>query len=79
MIQAEKERKEILAPNSVHNRPGKENSEKNSKKISKIGREREKNFRQAEKGKKKILVPNSAHTGHRHENSEKKQQKNSKN
>ena len=32
---AEKEKK-ILVPNSVHTRPGQENSEKNSKKIQKI-------------------------------------------
>ena len=35
MRYTEKENK-ILAPNSVHTRPGQENSEKNSKKIQKI-------------------------------------------
>ena len=34
-MQAEKQRKKILVPNSVHTRPGQENSEKNSKKIQK--------------------------------------------
>ena len=33
---AEKEKKKNLVPNSVHTRPGQENSEKNSKKIQKI-------------------------------------------
>ena len=33
---AEKEKKKILVPNSVHTRPGQENYEKNSKKIQKI-------------------------------------------
>ena len=33
---AEKEKKKILVPNSVHTRPGQENSEKNSKKIEQI-------------------------------------------
>ena len=32
---AEKERKKNLVPNTVHTRPGQENSEKNSKKIKK--------------------------------------------
>ena len=36
MKQAEKERKKILASNSVHTQPEQENSEKNSKKILKI-------------------------------------------
>ena len=36
MIYAEKGRKKILVPNSVHTRHGQENSEKNSKKIQKI-------------------------------------------
>ena len=34
--QAEKEKKKMLLPNSVHTRLGQENSEKNSKKIEKI-------------------------------------------
>ena len=34
--QAEKEKKKILLPNSVHARPRQENSEKNSKTIEKI-------------------------------------------
>ena len=36
MRKAEKEKKKILVPNSVHTRHGQENSEKNSKKIQKI-------------------------------------------
>ena len=36
MRKAEKERKKILVPNSVHTRPEQENSEKNSKKIKNI-------------------------------------------
>ena len=36
MRSAEKEKKKILLPNSVHTRPRQENSEKNSKKIEKI-------------------------------------------
>ena len=36
MRQAEKEKKKILVPNSVHTRHGQENSDKNSKKIQKI-------------------------------------------
>ena len=32
---AKKEKKKNLVPNSVHTRPGQENSEKNSKKIEK--------------------------------------------
>ena len=32
---AEKKRKKILVPNSIHTRPGQDNSEKNSKKIKK--------------------------------------------
>ena len=66
-----------FVPNSVHTRPGEENSKKNSKKIQKIkkplsgiiycqdgddiSRERE----------KEILVPNSVHTRTGQENSEK--------
>jgi len=73
--------KKILVPNSVHNRPGEENSKKNSKKIEKIkkphfgiifsqngneiGQERE----------KKILVPNSVHTRPVQGNSEKNTKK----
>ena len=36
MRKAEKERKKILVPNSVHTRPEQENSKKNSKKIKNI-------------------------------------------
>ena len=36
MRQAEKEKKKKFVPNSVHTRPGQENSEKNTKKIQKI-------------------------------------------
>ena len=55
---AEKEKK-ILVPNSVHTRPGQENSEKNSKKIQKIEKlnsgiiSMQKGLREAEKEKKK--------------------------
>ena len=35
MIDREREKKNLV-PNSVHSRPGQENSEKNSKKIQKI-------------------------------------------
>ena len=35
MRQAEKEKKEVLVPNSVHTRPGEENSEKKQQKNSK--------------------------------------------
>ena len=55
---AEKEKK-ILVPNSVHTRPGQENSEKNSKKIQKIKKlnsgiiSMQKGLREAEKEKKK--------------------------
>ena len=55
---AEKEKK-ILVPNSVHTRPGQENSEKNSKKIQKIQKlnsgiiSMQKGLREAEKEKKK--------------------------
>ena len=36
MRQAEKEKKKILVSNSVHTRPGQQNSEKNNNKIQKI-------------------------------------------
>ena len=58
MSQAEKEKKEILLPNSVHTRLGQENSEKNSKKIEKIKKPlsdiifMQNGMRQAEKEKK---------------------------
>ena len=77
MRQAKKERKKILDPNSIHTRPGLENSEKNRKRNQKIkktpfwhqfqpkwdevGRERE----------KKILNLNSVHTRIVEGNSEK--------
>ena len=46
---AEKEKKKIFSPNSVHTQPGQENTEKNSRKIQKIEkldrpRKRDKNF-----------------------------------
>ena len=59
MRMAEKEKK-IFVPNSVHTRPGQENSEKNSKKIQKIKKlnsgiiSMQKGLREAEKEKKKI-------------------------
>ena len=81
MIQAEKERKKNLFANSIHTRPGQENSEKNSKKIQKIKKplssiiSRQNKIRQAEKGKKEIIVQNSAHTRPGQENSEKNSKK----
>ena len=60
MKQAEKEKKKILLPNSVHTRLGQENSEKNSKKIEKIKKPlsdiifSQNGMRQAEKEKKKF-------------------------
>ena len=77
MKQAEKEKKKILLPNSVHTRLGQENSEKNSKKIEKIKKPlsdiifSQNGTRLAEKEKKKNLLPNSVHTRPRQENSEK--------
>ena len=59
MRQAEKEKKRILLPNSVHTRPGQENFEKNSKKIEKIKKPlsglifSQTRMRQAEKERKK--------------------------
>ena len=60
MRQTEKEKTKILAPNSVHTRPGQENFEKNSKKIQKIIKplpgiiSSENGLRQAEKVKTKF-------------------------
>ena len=57
--------KKILAPNSVHTRPGQENSEQNSKKKQKIKKPlssiifSQNGMRLAEKEKKKKLAPNS--------------------
>ena len=85
MRQAEKERKKNFVPNSVHTRPGQENSEENSKKIQKIKKSlsgiifSQNGRRQADKERKIILVPNSVHAWSEEENSEKKQHKNSKN
>ena len=84
MRQAKKEKKKILVPNSVHTRPDKENSEKNSKKIQKIEKQlsgvifSQNGMRQDEIGgkrDKRILDPNSAHTRPGGVNSKKKQQK----
>ena len=61
MRQAEKEKKKILVPNSVHTRPGQENSKKNSKKIQKIIKPvpglsfNQNGMRQSEKERKKFL------------------------
>ena len=80
MRQAEKERKKILSPNSIHTQPGQENSEKDSKKIQKIKKPhsgiifRQNGTRQAGK-KRKLLVPNLVHTRPGLENSEKKSKK----
>ena len=52
--------KNILVPNSVHNRPGQENSKQNSKKIQKIKKLNsgfisiQKELREAEKERKKF-------------------------
>ena len=83
MRQADKEKKKNLDPNSVHTRPGQENSEKNSKKIQKIIKSlpdnrqyfQPKRDQIGRKSENKILVPNSVHTGPGQKNSE----KNSKN
>ena len=59
MRQTENENKKILVPNSVHNRLGQENSERNSKKNKKKPLSSiifsENGMRQAENDKKKIL------------------------
>ena len=68
--------KKILVPDSVHSRPGQENSKKNSKKIKKplSGIIVSQNgMRQAEKERTKNLVPNSVHTRPEQENCEKNQ------
>ena len=63
-----KSENKILVSNSVHTRPGQENSEKNSKKIQKIIKPLPSNIfsqngmRSAKKEENKILVPNSVHT-----------------
>ena len=60
MRKAEKERKKMLFPNSVHPQPGQENSEKNSKNIQKIKKPlsgiipSQNGMRQAEEEKKKL-------------------------
>ena len=60
--------KKILAPTSVHTRPGQENSEQNSKKIQKIKKPlsgiifSQNGMRLAEKEEKKNLVPKSVQT-----------------
>ena len=70
--------KKILVPNSVHTRPGQENSKQNSKKKQKIKKPlsgiifSQNGMRLAEKEEKKILVPKSVPTGPREENSQKK-------
>ena len=59
-VEIGRERKKNLVPNSVHTRPGKENYEKNSRKIQKIEKPlsgiifRENGVRQVEKEKKKF-------------------------
>ena len=60
MRQAEKERKKILVPSSIHTRPGQENSEKNTKKLQKVKKPlsgiifSQNEMRQAEKERKKF-------------------------
>ena len=79
MKQAEKEKITILVPNSVHTRPGDENSKKNSKKTQEIKKPLSNNiFRKNQIGRERekiILVPNSIHTRPGDENSEKKKKK----
>ena len=70
---AQEREKKILVPNSIHTRPGQENSKQNSKKIQKI---KKVNFypKRAERGRereKKISVPYSVHTRQGQENFEK--------
>ena len=84
MRQAEKEKKKILVPNSVHTRPWQENSEKYGKKIQKTKKtsfrhyfypKRDEIIRESEK---KILVPTFIHSRPELENSEKNSKKNHK-
>ena len=76
-----KSEKKFLIPNSVHARTGKENSEKNSKKIQKIIKPlpciifSENGDGIGEKNENKILVPNSVHTRPGQVNSEKNSKK----
>ena len=71
----------ISVPNFVQSQRGKENFEKNSKKIQKIKKSlpgiifSRNGMRQAEKEKKKILVPNSVHTRPGQENFKKNSKK----
>ena len=69
----------ILVPNSVHTRPGQENSKKNSKKFQKIKKPLSNIiFSQnliGREGEIIILVPNSVHTRPKQENSEKNRKK----
>ena len=77
MRQAQQKKKKNLVPNSVHTRPGQEDSKQNSKKIIKLNSgfiSIKKGLREAEK-EKKILVPNSVHTRPGQENSEKNSKK----
>ena len=73
--------KKNLVPNSVHARPRKENSEKNSKKIQKIKKplsgiiSSQNGRRYLEKERKKILVPISVQNRRGEENSEKNSKK----
>ena len=72
--------KKNLVANSVHTRPGQENSKQNSKQIQKIKKVNsgfisiQKGLREAEK-EKKNLVSNSVHTRPGQENSEKNSKK----
>ena len=81
-IYREREKK-ILVPNSVHTRPGQENSKKNSKKIQKIKKPlsgnifRQNGIRQAKK-KKKNFRPEFRSYSTRARKFRRKQQKNSK-
>ena len=82
MVERGREReKKILVPNSVHVRPGQENSEKNSKKIQKIKKPLsdiisiQDGLTEAKKERKKYLVPNSVHTRPGKENSVKNSKK----
>ena len=76
-----KSEKKILLQNSIHTRPGEENSEKTSKKIQKIIKPlpgiicSQYGMGQAEKVKKKNLLQNSVRKRHGQENSEKNSKK----
>ena len=85
MILAKKEKKKNLGLNSVHTRPGQENSKKNCKKIQEIKKTLahiisiQNGLGKGKKEEKKNLFLNSVHTRPVQGNSEKKKLKNSRN